>query len=88
MSALKQTEDVDFVKEQFDADVRKFDKGRILKLCVLIMEDKHDFSGDGCWPDDKSTELIDFPDEDTLREILNKYKVKKRMPNKRKKQII
>lgn len=74
IEALRRTDDADFVKEHYDVNVREFERARILKLCVIIMEDKYNFTGDGCWPDDELLDLEDTPDEEELSNIINKHK--------------
>lgn len=74
--ALKKTEDEDFVRAEYDVEVRELEKARILKLCGVMMEEKHDFTGNGCWPDSKPLDLGALPNEEQLREILNRHKKK------------
>jgi len=76
-NSMEQTEDEEFVAKQYDVDINELDRSQILNLCLLILQKAHDYTGDGCWPDNKLLDQDDIPDEKQLLDILNAYKEKK-----------
>lgn len=75
--SLEQTEDGEFVTNQYDVDVNALNRSQILNLCVLILQKAHDYTGNGCWPDSELLDQDNIPDKNQLLAILNKYKGKK-----------